>query len=48
LTNEARDLLKKLLKKKPNQRLGSGAEDAGPLKVKVNYFKIFHVVYFII
>jgi len=33
LTNEARDLIKKLLKKKPVQRLGGGPDDATPLKV---------------
>ena len=33
LTNEARDLIKKLLKKKPSQRYGSGPDDALPLKV---------------
>jgi len=32
LTNEARDLIKKLLKKKPSQRYGSGPDDALPLK----------------
>jgi len=32
LTNEARDLIKKLLKKKPSQRYGSGPDDAFPLK----------------
>ena len=32
LTNEARDLIKKLLKKKPIQRFGSGPDDAQPLK----------------
>jgi p70 ribosomal S6 kinase len=32
LTNEARDLIKKLLKKKPIQRLGSGPDDAAPLR----------------
>ena len=38
LTNEARDLIKKLLKKKPAQRYGSGPDDALPLKVC--HFKI--------
>lgn len=32
LTNEARDLIKKLLKKKPSQRTGFGLEDAMPIK----------------
>ena len=32
LTNEARDLIKKLLKKKPSMRYGSGPDDALPLK----------------
>ncbi len=36
LTNEARDLIKKLLRKKPIQRLGGGSEDAFPLKVILN------------
>ncbi|KAH9487580.1 Ribosomal protein S6 kinase beta-1 [Bulinus truncatus] len=32
LTNEARGLLKKLLKKNPSDRLGSGPDDASPIK----------------
>ncbi|BFZ19048.1 hypothetical protein BsWGS_22088 [Bradybaena similaris] len=32
LTNEARGLLKKLLKKNPSDRLGSGPDDAAPIK----------------
>ncbi|CAL1546687.1 unnamed protein product [Lymnaea stagnalis] len=32
LTNEARGLLKKLLKKNPSERLGSGPDDAVPIK----------------
>jgi len=32
LTNEARSLLKKLLKKNPSDRLGSGPDDSAPIK----------------
>ncbi|KAL5017605.1 hypothetical protein ScPMuIL_007194 [Solemya velum] len=32
LTNEARGLIKKLLKKSPQERLGGGADDGGPIK----------------
>ena len=33
LTNEARGLLKKLLKKNMNERLGAGPDDSRPIKV---------------
>lgn len=35
LTNEARGLLKKLLKKNMNERLGAGPDDGRPIKVCV-------------
>ena len=41
LTNEARDLIKKLLKKKPSQRYGSGPDDALPLKVRLKILSFF-------
>jgi ribosomal protein S6 kinase beta len=50
LTNEARDLIKKLLKKKPNQRLGCGLDDAKPIKDHLffrtyNWDKVYNRVY---
>lgn len=40
LTNDARDLLKKLLRKKPNQRIGSGTDDSEPIK-KHGFFRSY-------
>lgn len=34
LTNEAKDLIKRLLKRHPVNRLGSGADDAKPIRVR--------------
>jgi p70 ribosomal S6 kinase len=41
LTNEARALLKKLLKKNVSERLGSGPDDAIPIKVTLRYKIVF-------